>query len=166
MAMIPLTQGKFAQFSDADAATILQHKWWAVFLGAGWYAATKIQGRRVLMHRLLMGLQVGDKTIVDHINGDGLDNRKENIRLANHTLNMRNRKRNSNNTTGKSGIHFRASHGPSGAWVAVAMRDGKFVTKSFGCHRRGADEARRLAEEWRNAHEAEYGITVREGEIA
>ena len=166
MAMIPLTQGKFAHFSDEDAALVMQHKWWAVFLGSGWYAATKIQGRRVLMHRMLMGLQIGEKTLVDHIDGNGLNNKRENIRLANHTLNMRNRKRNTNNASGRSGVHFRPNHGSSGTWVAVAMRNGKFVTKSFGCLKRGSDEAKRLAEEWRNAHELEYNITVREGELA
>jgi len=115
---------------------------------------------------MLMGLAVGDPTLVDHIDGDGLNNRRTNIRYADHTINMRNRKRNVNNTSGKSGVVFRADHGPAGAWSAIACIDGKFVQKTFGCLKRGNDAARALAEKWRNDHEIKCGITVREGEIA
>ena len=163
MAKIDLTQGQLTVFSDEDAAIVLQYKWFAVLLGGHFYAATKVLGKRVLMHRMLMGLQIGDPVIVDHINGDGLDNRRENMRLADPKTNQRNRVRNSNNTTGKSGIYYRPTHGKDGAWMAAGLVDGKLVTKTFGCTRRGIDEAKRLAEAWRNEHEMKHGIIVREG---
>ena len=166
MAKIWLTQGQFATFSEADAGLLLQYKWFAVFLGGKYYAATKISGRRVLMHRMLMGLQNGDKTIVDHINGSGLDNQRDNIRLADATINQRNRVKNSNNTTGKTGIYFRPSHGSYGAWSASGMVAGRLVSKTFGCKSRGYEEAKRMAEAWRNQHEANNEITVREGVAA
>jgi hypothetical protein len=167
MAKIQLTQGKDARFDDADASTVLQHKWFAVRLGGAYfYAATKIDGVRVLMHRLLLGLAIGDEAIVDHIDGDGLNNCRANIRLASHAINQRNRRRNRNNKTGVSGLVFRPTHGSAGTWVATAMIDGRLRTKTFGCLRRGHDEARRLAVEWRKQHEAKYGITVREGVAA
>jgi hypothetical protein len=167
MAVIELTQGKWMTISDSDVALTCAHKWWAVQLGrTAYYAATKIAGKRVLLHRLLMGLSVGDPLMVDHRDGDGLNNTRENLRLATATINMRNRVRNSNNTSGVSGVHFRAKHGSAGAWVAVACREGRSVTKTFGCLRRGSAAAERLAIAWRKAHEVEYEITVREGVLA
>jgi hypothetical protein len=163
MAKIALTQGKSAVFDDADACLVLQHKWWAARFGDHFYAATKIAGRRVLMHRLLLGLSVGDSAMGDHIDGNGLNNKRDNIRVATDTINQRNRKRNRNNSTGVSGVVFREGHGSAGTWVATAMVDGKLKTKSFGCLKRGASEAKRLAIEWRRLHEVSHGITVREG---
>jgi len=43
-----------------------------------------------LFHRLVMGLSFGDGKIVDHINWNGLDNRKENLRVVTHAQNLSN----------------------------------------------------------------------------
>ena len=166
MAKIELTQGKFASFDDEDAATILQHKWHAVRGGHTFYAATKVGGKRVLLHRMLMNLEIGDPMMVDHKDGDGLNNKRTNLRVVDALLNQRNRKANSNNSSGVHGVIFRENHGKAGAWVATAVRDGRLVTRTFGCLKRGSDEAKRLAIEWRKRHEDEYEITIREGAVA
>ena len=49
------------------------------------YVVTKVNGKLIFLHRLL--LNITDKCIIDHINNDGLDNRMSNLRLSNKSLN-------------------------------------------------------------------------------
>jgi hypothetical protein len=90
---ISLTQGKAAIIDAADAALVGQYRWYADVGHATYYARTNIRnehgGRRSLkMHRLLMGEPVG--MFVDHISGDGLDNRRCNLRVISQAENNRN----------------------------------------------------------------------------
>jgi len=83
MASITLSRGEVAVVDDGDLATVSAHRWWAKPRDAtngGYYAYCNIGGRTVYMHRLLMDAPRG--LTVDHINGDGLDNRRSNLRLA------------------------------------------------------------------------------------
>jgi len=96
MKTIPLTQGKVAIVDDEDYEELAKYKWCAIQAPNGlWYAQRHdpAQGGRrktILMHRALMA---GDSPLeVDHINGDGLDNRRENLRLTTKSGNQRNRK--------------------------------------------------------------------------
>jgi hypothetical protein len=47
--------------------------------------------RMVYMHREVLGLSYGDRSVVDHINGDKLDNRRRNLRVVSQRANTRNR---------------------------------------------------------------------------
>lgn len=52
-----------------------------------------VNGKKVLLHRYLMGVHEGEysiKCVVDHINGDKLDDRLENLRVCEHKDNMKN----------------------------------------------------------------------------
>lgn len=93
MKYIPLTQGKFAIVDDEDFSELSKLKWW--YLSAGGYAVyTKRIGVRSiknLMHKLLMGSIRGLE--IDHLNGDGLDNRKNNLRFCTHRQNIQNQKK-------------------------------------------------------------------------
>lgn len=56
----------------------------------------------MLLHRFL--LQPEDGMSVDHIDGNGLNNQRSNLRLATHGQNMMNRRKHVNNTSGYTGV--------------------------------------------------------------
>ena len=66
---------------------------------------------------------------------------------------IKNRTRNSNNKTGKNGVHFRENHGSCGAYIAYAIIDDKLKTKTFGCKKLGKEEAFLRACSWRELWE-------------
>jgi AP2 domain-containing protein/HNH endonuclease len=86
MKEIPLTQGKVAIVDDSDYAELMKYKWCAHRKKNAWYAVRAIypggKYRTVLMHQQLLGFPARDGLQVDHKNGDGLDNRRDNLRPA------------------------------------------------------------------------------------
>lgn len=86
------------------------------------YAAAwgKGYGRRILMHRLIMNAPQG--MVVDHINHNGLDNRRHNLRVVTPTENLGNRRRNKNNTSGYKGIYYEPLRGK---WRATIRHNSK-----------------------------------------
>jgi hypothetical protein len=77
-----------ATISSADATLILPHRWHRD--SAGYARRNDAPG--IMMHRVVLGLETHDGHHSDHINGDPLDNRRENLRVVTHTQNMQNRK--------------------------------------------------------------------------
>lgn len=100
---IALTQNKTAIIDVADA-WILQYRWCAVKARKTlWYSHTNIDKRSVYMHRLIMGC-IGESNYVDHINRDGLDNRRENLRITSQRENIINTGMFSSNSSGYKGV--------------------------------------------------------------
>ena len=94
MKTIKLTQGKGALIDDTDFDWLSLFKWQACMAKTGvWYAQRTVQknlvARSIIMHREIAGASRGQ--LVDHRNGDGLDNRRTNIRLCNRFQNGQNR---------------------------------------------------------------------------
>jgi hypothetical protein len=111
--VVPLTSGQYTLVDLEDEPLIRQYKWQAKRDKYGhWYAyrESKKQGARSYeaMHRLLMGCNRDDGLIVDHINGDGLDNRRSiNLRICTNKQNVRNARLYSNKKTSKlRGVSF------------------------------------------------------------
>lgn len=88
---VDLTQGQVAIIDAADWPAIRPFKWFAVRRsdGRGFYAARTLAGRRVWMHRQIM--VAPDDRLVDHRDGNGLHNRRQNLRLATTKQNVWNR---------------------------------------------------------------------------
>jgi hypothetical protein len=104
----------FVEIDEEDYQLLSQYSW-AVNLRkvakyGNDYATTNIprDGKQITtqMHRLLMGVAINDKRVVDHINHDTLDNRKCNLRVCTRQQNCMNRKVNKNNKSGYVGVSF------------------------------------------------------------
>ena len=80
MRAIQLTKGRVALVDDDDYAAVMRHSWYAHNTGDKWYAATRIRGTFRYLHRFLMDAAPGQE--IDHVNSDGLDCRRENLRPA------------------------------------------------------------------------------------
>ena len=105
IAYIPLTQGKEAIVDTCVLPCIEHYKWYTMRVHNSdslFYAIVCKKDRVNLMHRVLLYAPPG--MVIDHINGNGLDNRYENLRVVSHAVNMKNRKVHKNNRSGMPGI--------------------------------------------------------------
>jgi hypothetical protein len=89
-ALIQLTDGRFAVVDAEDLSILAQHRWTAVCSGNTCYAKTRIGGKTIYMHRLILFGNELTNMKVDHINRNGLDNRRVNLRPVTHAQNMMN----------------------------------------------------------------------------
>lgn len=114
MNKIELQYGHFAIVDDEDYDFLMQYKWRLATLNIKrcYVVSVKIlNGKRVkiYMHREVM--RTKEDQIVDHINHDVKDNRKENLRNINKVENHKNIVLQSNNTSGCCGVYFRKKTG-------------------------------------------------------
>ncbi len=122
LAFITLTQGFVAVIDAADVGLVEDRNWFAQVKKNTVYAVS----RGVFLHRFLAKAPIG--TEVDHRSGDGLDNRRKNLRFATPTQNRCNQKRRKNNSSGFKGVY----RTPSGKrWTAQIGIRGKRI--HIGC---------------------------------
>lgn len=88
------------------------------------YIYTKNAKETIYLHRFLMKPNKGE--IIDHINGNGLDNRRENLRICTHSQNKMNRQAN----TGRNfkGVTFDKKEKRRKKWRAFIVKNGKCKT--------------------------------------
>jgi hypothetical protein len=119
---IPLSKGLEAIVDDEDYEWLSAYNWHVIDGGSGLkYAVRSLHNQKTKMHRLIMDAKKGQT--VDHINGDGLDNRRCNLRFAT----MKQQQANSKKRKGSSkykGVHWSEYHHK---WCACFHRDGKTI---------------------------------------
>ena len=124
MKRIEITHGQFALVDDEDFEELCQYKWYIRKNAYTFYAYRP--GRvgnsptTIYMHRQIMKSQKGLET--DHIDGNGLNNQKANLRICTKTDNRRNRGMGRNNTSGYKGVDLNKKTGKYRASIQV---DGK-----------------------------------------
>lgn len=113
MKTILLTQGKMAVVDDDDFERLNAVRWCAVKVVSKnrilWYAvrnAPQVNGKRrlIYMHREVLGAGARDK--IDHRNSDGLDNQRENLRIATVSQNRQNQRKSSGLTSVYKGVYW------------------------------------------------------------
>lgn len=132
MREIPLTQGKIAVVDDEDYAALSMHKWSVLKVHqanrALYYAKCQVSEgsvhRTILMHRQVMG-DPGD-VLIDHRDGDGLNNKRTNLRECSHSQNHQNGNSTHLNKTSRfKGVNWDVSHQ---RWLARICVSGKQIS--------------------------------------
>ena len=133
MIQMPLTCGRFALIDDCDFDVICAYTWRSrhqKHTKSAYAVRTTHDGSSQLMHRVILGLT--DKNVfVDHINRDGLDNRRANLRIATRSQNGANRTINATNKTGFRGVTWLAKSKRFTAQISQAGMPtylGSFIT--------------------------------------
>ena len=122
--IISKTHGKFEILYDsADDHHVQGHTWSIIKKGNGkFYVVTEVRdaGKRKTkyLHQFIMNAPKGMCT--DHINGDPLDNRRQNLRVCTQSENAQNRGKQKNNTSGYKGVFANGKR-----WMARIRLDGK-----------------------------------------
>jgi hypothetical protein len=105
---------------EADAPRVCRYRWSVTRHRHTWYAHATINGRTTYLHRYVLDVGHGDTRLVDHRNGNGLDCRRTNLRVANDQQNSSNIRRAKRSSSGYIGVYPIAR---STKWM-VTVRDG------------------------------------------
>lgn len=134
-------------FSDEDSELIGRYNWhtYRSKHNRTHYAATKITGPNgvrytLFMHRLVMGLKKGDGLYTDHIDRNGLNNYRTNLRIVTQSDNIGNSsKRRGPGSSQYKGVYFKKTPELLSPWVASITHKGK---RTFRYYRTELEAAR------------------------
>jgi len=105
---------------DEDYRSLVKFRWYTISSKtSGPYASRSLKVTKnkrvvIMLHRYILELAPWDKRVVDHVNGNTLDNRKENLRIVSRHQNNMNCKGRKHSSKYK-GVRF---YPPSGKWAA------------------------------------------------
>lgn len=135
MIKVPLTREQIAIIDDEDWNLIKDYNWYAkksrnTFYAQAYVIGSNRKGRKTIsMHRLIIGAQPGQQ--VDHKNGDGLDNRRFNLRLVTNAQNSMNRKK-VGGTSQYKGVCFDKNRNKWQSYIRINYKRihlGRFLTE-------------------------------------
>lgn len=115
-----MTQGKWALVDNDDFEWLNQWNW---YIDNGYATREeRWEGKKhkIIMHREI--LRAGKDQLVDHINGNRQDNRRENLRIASSTINSRNRLLSACNKSGHNGVFYVKRVGMYEAYITVSHK--------------------------------------------
>jgi len=130
MKTIPVSQGRTALIDDEDFEIVSQNKWSLKKSNHDRteyaHRSIKVNGKwtHVSLHRFI--LNPPSKMEVDHIDGNGLNCQRANMRLCTHKQNMRNMRM--HNKHGLKGVHFVGNLPPHRQWMATIKINGFLKT--------------------------------------
>lgn len=130
MKRILLTRGLYTLVDDSDYDELNSHKWHALKDGNTYYAVrtvyVKRKGKTVRMHREIM--QTPSEMETDHIDGNGLNNVRNNLRNCTKSQNLSNRKPNTTSSSIFKGVSWRKA---SCKFVAQIQSNGKKISLGY-----------------------------------
>lgn len=139
MKEIPLSQGKVAIVDDVDFEVLSRWKWNAYQSKTGtWYAKRYSRVgprtyREIRMHRQILRLGFGRDVLVDHRDGNGLNNQRENLRRCSEAQNQQNSTVSRHKTNHNfKGVWFHSARGLWRAQIGINGRNrfiGHFLTQ-------------------------------------
>lgn len=134
MKTIKLTQDKIAIVDNEDFESVSTCRWHAVCYRGYAYAERWTRENRSAKTELLhhFVLHVPSSQLIDHINGNGLDCRKSNLRVCTKSQNAMNRGKQANNTSGYKGVSWARHFGQWRAQIWVGRKNiflGYFLDK-------------------------------------
>lgn len=147
-------------FSKVDYSLISKYKWSFRIDSNGDY---RITSNSVELHRKDMStflLNGSMDKVVDHINRNTLDNRRENLRLVSRSINSTNAKPRVESKSNIRGVYYRKARPgiAKASWVCEWSINGKRHSKSFSIEKYGEEEAFRLAKSLREEKMKEMKI--------
>jgi len=149
------THGQKTVFVDDEDYEKLSKFKWSVTRGYSARQLSRKNGakpRKILMHRLIMGVLDDFTKHIDHIDGNGFNNQKSNLRLCTHKQNMCNQTKRRNGTSKFKGVYFDKSRNK---WVSMIRFEGRSRSLGrFNCETKAAirynEEAKILHGEFAN----------------
>lgn len=128
--MITLSQGRFAFVDNKHYELLSSFKWSAVKKGNIYYAVRGVKKNdkwvSVYMHHIV--LPRAESKIVDHIDMNGLNNQRKNLRLCTKSENQRNTLKHKDNTSGMKGVHW---NNRDKKWSSDIMVNGKKIRLGY-----------------------------------
>lgn len=127
MKKIPLTKGKFAIVDDDDYEWLSQWKWYAA-KGHNTYYAKRHTTKQGSYTTIEMHTLICDAEQIDHKDGNGLNNQRNNLRPATYSQNAANRTKQINNTSGFKGVYW---HKHASKWYARIQVNNKRINLGY-----------------------------------